>query len=189
MCRSCGETKLISEFYKDKSTNDGKTYKCKECSKRAAKSYHDEHLEQERSSTRSWKRNNPEKVQQQRKRESYRKANTPERIERRRIAEIKRKEANAKKVFRSINHKIRMVHAEYKRKNPEVRREKWRARYSNFYQNNRDKEVKRQAIYKAKRFAAPAGFTHLVKGELLEVCLLRHELNKYTRNGRKRNEE
>lgn len=30
-CKKCGETKLVSEFHKNKATKDGFQYKCKEC--------------------------------------------------------------------------------------------------------------------------------------------------------------
>ncbi|QWY83978.1 endonuclease VII [Microbacterium phage A3Wally] len=31
LCKTCGETKLASEFHKNKSTKDGLFYRCKEC--------------------------------------------------------------------------------------------------------------------------------------------------------------
>ena len=44
-CRRCGDNKIETDFYKDKSTIDGLTRECKECRKSAERKYYHKHAE------------------------------------------------------------------------------------------------------------------------------------------------
>jgi hypothetical protein len=57
-CSKCKEEKPFEEFYRDKSTKDGRKSFCKECSKR----YYENNKEKVREQHKRWRDNNKEKI-------------------------------------------------------------------------------------------------------------------------------
>lgn len=53
-CSKCGETKALSEFYRDRAASDGLTYRCKPCLRSAAKTWRQVHPERQAQNNRQW---------------------------------------------------------------------------------------------------------------------------------------
>jgi 5-methylcytosine-specific restriction endonuclease McrA len=60
-CYKCGEVKLRSEFYKNKSTKDGLQYECKSCDSEKTKSYISRNYEFVASLRKRWREAHPER--------------------------------------------------------------------------------------------------------------------------------
>jgi hypothetical protein len=82
VCTNCKEKKKVTEFFKNKTTEDGYHYWCKECKSKAnrkynelnkksirlnKKKYNESHREILRKSNKSWKNKNPHKIEAERK--------------------------------------------------------------------------------------------------------------------------
>lgn len=59
-CTKCGETKPLTDFYKDKHSKDGLTYRCRECNRADGKAYHEANLEKEKVRSKFYYDNNTE---------------------------------------------------------------------------------------------------------------------------------
>lgn len=61
LCKHCGETKPLTDFYPHKRTRDGAQYWCKECQKKAVVSGYRNNPEKHRIYNREWGRRYPDK--------------------------------------------------------------------------------------------------------------------------------
>jgi len=64
-CSSCNQQKPLTDFYRDKKNADGRTYKCKTCSKHAYKEYRDANLSLVKERRRVQRLNNIDAVRAQ----------------------------------------------------------------------------------------------------------------------------
>ena len=64
-CNKCLKNKQITEFYKDSSRPDGKSYICKLCDKQKFKKWKDENKEKYKETVNKWKQKNIEKIREQ----------------------------------------------------------------------------------------------------------------------------
>jgi len=67
-CRVCGQTKDLSEFYKDKSKKSGYSTICKNCGRAKRKAYYESNKEKVLKANKKWLANNPEKRLEQQRR-------------------------------------------------------------------------------------------------------------------------
>jgi hypothetical protein len=65
-CKTCGETKPLTEFGKQKATKDGYTYKCKSCMSEYNRQWREENKETVREYNRQWREENRERIKQYR---------------------------------------------------------------------------------------------------------------------------
>ena len=63
-CNKCKVVKAVSEFNRQKKTNDGLNTRCKECRRVIQRKWREENPERVRESTRKWNKENPEKVRE-----------------------------------------------------------------------------------------------------------------------------
>lgn len=61
-CYKCGETKSLSEFYRDASRKDGLSPRCKACTIAHSKSYYDDHREEQIARVKAYQKEYPERV-------------------------------------------------------------------------------------------------------------------------------
>lgn len=60
-CYACGNTKPLSEYYRDKSRPDGVSSRCKECDKKKRKAFYEKNGRAERRKNSEWKKKNAER--------------------------------------------------------------------------------------------------------------------------------
>ncbi|MDA3814936.1 MAG: hypothetical protein PF549_01050 [Patescibacteria group bacterium] len=61
-CYKCGELKPLTEFYKDRKSKDGLSYKCKKCDYKQTFNWRKNNPEKVKENKRKWRKNNHEKV-------------------------------------------------------------------------------------------------------------------------------
>ena len=65
VCSSCKQEKPLEDFYKDKSSKDGFTFTCKECSRERALKHHysnrEDRLDKMKTYAKDWRKNNKDK--------------------------------------------------------------------------------------------------------------------------------
>lgn len=60
-CNTCGATKPLTEFHRDRSASEGRSRRCKACACAASRAWARENPERVRARTREWRKENPER--------------------------------------------------------------------------------------------------------------------------------
>ncbi|HET6948919.1 MAG TPA: endonuclease VII domain-containing protein [Acidimicrobiales bacterium] len=71
-CRTCGETKPLGEFYRDRAARDGHRPECKACTAARRKAWYAAHREAEITRVKQWQQQNPGRVNENRRRKQAR---------------------------------------------------------------------------------------------------------------------
>lgn len=136
-CKRCETTKPYSEFNKDKSSNDGCKFYCKECRKLESKKYREE---------------NSEKIAEYRTTDSYK-----ESIERHQQSD---KCQSRLKKYR-VSDRYKEIQRNYRLKNPEYLNLKCRKRYAkkrNLLHPDHDSKVELQMYRECKKLEIETGY-------------------------------
>ena len=101
-CSKCKESKELICFYKDKSTSDGFSHRCKECDTKNSRKYRQANAEKVTERQRKYQQANADKLAERQRK--YKQANAEK------IAEYKRKYQQAQKQEQSANLFFQMAH-------------------------------------------------------------------------------
>ena len=122
-CTSCGETKTVAEFHKDKSRRDGLSNACKCCNMARIAEWQKANPEKSRANAAKWQKANPEKRRSQDAK--WRKAN-PDKVRAGdaewRKANPEKRRAGVAKWQKANPDKVRAQAAKWQKANPEKRR-------------------------------------------------------------------
>jgi hypothetical protein len=151
LCGKCGETKPLSEFYKNRTTKDGLQTRCKICCKAAANDWNQKNRERSRANATRWRKNNLDRVRETARKRRERM--TPEERARKKEVQQQRYLKNRDEILakaRVRRQRWREEHPEeaaaslarfeeWKRQNPDKIKAATKKRHARWYRQNAER--------------------------------------------------